>query len=264
MDRRKNKGSAAIEAIFGVTMFLFVSLLMFHMLHLKAVKSSIYNAAVEAAEYAAEYAYLTGWAAEKLTGDGKDGAGSAVDSAVLFGLAEEKLLSSLEEPEVIDRYVRGGRAGILLLGSSFPDDDGDIHLRVNYTVRISTPFLPDLECHVSEEIRQKPYLGHEGSDGTGNDGTDPYVYVTDNRDVYHKNRGCTHLVLTIYPESRMEAEKRLRPCEFCGKDAGETVLVCMEGETYHSDPACRALKRTVYRKRLSEVGGLSPCSRCGK
>ena len=46
--------------------------------------------------------------------------------------------------------------------------------------------------------------------------------------------------------------------------AGMIVLVGPEGECYHGNANCRGVKRTVHRVRLSEVGGIPPCSRCGK
>ena len=46
--------------------------------------------------------------------------------------------------------------------------------------------------------------------------------------------------------------------------AGLVVLVGPEGECYHSAADCSGLIRRVRRVRLSETGGLPPCSRCGK
>ncbi len=263
-----NRGTAVVEAAVGVTIFLFVSLVLFHFLHVAAVRTVVYEAAVEAAEYTAELAYLE----STLTGgdDEEKKAGAAesfLGSASLLGAAEVKLLSSLDEPELVSRYILGGKAGIILLGSEFPDENGDIVLHVTYTVRIDTPLLPTLTWVFEDEICQKPYLGHNVSDGgdQDDDDEDPYVYVAENGTVYHTLRTCTHLLLKINLGTKKSAEASgYHACEFCGAGAGDYVLICPEGESYHTSANCRGLKRTVHRVRLSEVKGLPACSRCGK
>jgi len=261
-----------VEASIGVALLLLLFLAMYHILHIHAVRSVVYDAAVEAAEYAAEFAYLECVAEEILTGEKKKGDGEndltelLAGKAAILGAAEVRFLSALDEPELIRKYVVGGEAGLMLLGSQIPDENGDICLVVNYTIRIATPLLPEITVDVEERIRQKPYLGHkEENDGTDDGEPDPYVYITDNAEVYHRSRGCTHLVLKVSFGTRERAVAAgLHACSYCGKDAGELVYLCPEGESYHSTPSCRGLKRTVYRKRLSEVSGIPPCSRCGK
>ena len=256
-----------LEATIGLTLFLFVSLLLFHVLHFHTVKTVVYEAAAEAAEYAAELAYMEGVAEHAIAGGERDEEPDIAlpGKGVLLGAAEMKLLSSLDEPELVEHYVAGGKTGILLLGSEFPDEDGDILLRITYTIEIDTPLLPTMSWLVEEEIHQKPYLGHkEDGKGDGNP-EDIYVYVTDNREVYHVNRNCTHLVLKIRPGTKQEAvAEGYHSCEYCGKDAGDVVLICPEGRAYHSRSTCRGLRRTVHRIKKSEAAGLPPCSRCGK
>lgn len=269
--KRNNRGSAVVEASIGVALLLFLFLAMYHMIHIHAIRSVVYDAAVEAAEYAAEFAYLECVAEDALTGEKKEGNETVLDALTagkmaILGAAEVRFLSSLDEPELIQRYVVGGEAGLLLLGSRIPDENGDICLVVNYTIRIDTPVFPELTIDVEERIRQKPYLGHTEENEEKDVGPpDPYVYITDNAEVYHKSRGCTYLVLDVsFGTKERAVAAGQHACSYCGKEAGELVYLCPEGESYHSTPSCRGLKRTVYRKRLSEVAGLPPCSRCGR
>ena len=262
-----NRGSAAVEAAVGVTIFLFVALMLFYFLHISAVRTVVYEAAAEAAEYTSELAYLE----STLTGDKDEEKKTGLEESFLgtgslMGAAEIKLLSSLDEPELVSDYIIGGKAGILLLGSEFPDENGDILLRVTYTIKVDTPFLPTLTWIVEDEIHQKPYLGHDVSDADKHDEDDgPYVYVAENGTVYHTQRTCTHLLLTIKPGTKKAAEKKgYHACEYCGASAGDYVLLCPEGEAYHTSATCRGLKRTVRRVRLSEVKGMPACSRCGR
>ncbi len=270
----KDRGAITLEASVAVVLFLFTALLLFHFLHIHTVKTLIYEAAAEAAEYAAEMAYLESLA-EDLTGGSDDGDdaedpeanmdGNGLMYGALLVAAKTRFLSSIDDEGLIDRYVVGGKAGILLAGSEFPDENGDICLQVNYTICIESPILPTLTTGVEERIVQKPYLGHRDKDeNEGDEAADPYVYVTDNQEVYHMSRSCTHLVLEIHAGTRESAVAGgYHACEYCGARGGEYVLICPEGEAYHYDANCRGLQRRVYRKRLSEVGGLPPCTRCG-
>ena len=265
-ERSGNSGSAVVEATIGIALFCFLSLAFYHILHIHAVKECVYSALTEAAEYTAEFAYLTERLEENFLGGEEDeGTDSAVDTVSLFAVAEEKLLTSIDEPELIDKYVLGGRIGLSLLGSEFYDENGDIVLTVHYMICISTPMLPDLNLTVEQKICQKPYLGHDTGGGASDaEERDPYVFVTDNCEVYHKSRVCTHLYLSTHTAWRSTAESSgYRACEYCGSEAEGVVYICDEGDAYHSKATCRGLKRTVYRKRLSEVKGVPPCSRCG-
>ena len=255
-----HRGSAAVEAAIGVPIFLFLMLFFFHMLQVRAVQQVVYEAGIEAAEYVAEYAYLTG---EFSLSEAEDTEG-IIDSAALFALAHHRLEEGLDDPSLVERYVSGGVSGISLLESDFPGPDEDLTLVLSYDICINTPMLPTVTKHVEETIRQKPYTGHVPREN-GTEESDPYVYITDNQEVYHVSRGCTHLTLSIRPVLKISAVKSgYHACAFCGKAAGDFVFIGPEGECYHGSENCSGLKRTVHRVRLSEVEGLPRCSRCGK
>ena len=256
---RDNRGSAAVEAAIGVPVFLFLLLFLFRVIQVSAVRQVVYEAGIEAVEYAAEYFYLV-----DQTEIVSDDAEEMVDQASLLLLAEHRLKEAMDDPELVNRYVKGGAEGIHLLGSEFPAENGDLILHIRYEIVIDTPILPTVTQEIEESIRQKPYTGRKNTTD-GETESDPYVYVTENREVYHVSRGCTHLVLTTRCMKRTVAETAgYRACSFCGKSAGDYVLVGKEGDCYHGSAECSGLKRTVSRVRLSEVEGLPKCSRCGK
>lgn len=97
------------------------------------------------------------------------------------------------------------------------------------------------------------------------------VYITETGKVYHEDRNCTHLKLSIREVSRSEAEastnqwgKSYTPCERCKPDPSCRILyVTDEGDRYHSDENCSGLKRTVFSVARSSVPGYRACSRCG-
>ncbi len=121
----------------------------------------------------------------------------------------------------------------------------------------------------------KPFTGISLKElGKNNTGEDRPVYLAENATVYHVDRECTHLRLSIkqvafdmVPGLRNYDGGRYKPCEICVRNnVGSAVYITNEGDRYHSVITCSGLKRTVRSVNESEaVGmGLGPCSRCGK
>ena len=101
---------------------------------------------------------------------------------------------------------------------------------------------------------------------------DDYVFITEDSRVYHRNRNCSHIMLTIRETTSGEVTSlrnnngnRYRPCESCHSSLSDDRLyITTEGNRYHNNINCSGLKRTVRAVRLSEVGNRRPCSRCGR
>lgn len=97
------------------------------------------------------------------------------------------------------------------------------------------------------------------------------VFITENVSVYHLNRNCTYLQLSVRQISAWELEGarnqyggRYHACEMCTGNGVSTVLYIAEkGDCYHSVRECPGLKRTVYSISLKEAAEYRPCSRCG-
>lgn len=248
MDRRymiyPNRGSAVIEATLALPLFLFFVIALYHMGQERITENRIYEAAVETAEYMAEYAYLDG-------------------HNVL--LPELRFRDYIDDETLPERYVEGGIDGISFLGTILLDEQGYVILRVRYRINMLVPFFPPFPKQCAFTIRQKAYVGMDVSFGSAEDQNDVYVYITDNRDVYHSSRNCTYLRLSVHVCLIDMAEKNgYTACEFCGKDAGKYVYVTDFGKRYHSGNNCSGLKRSVYRVKIKEVEDMEGCSRCVK
>lgn len=94
------------------------------------------------------------------------------------------------------------------------------------------------------------------------------VYVTDYGEVFHRDRACTYLSLSIQMIHYEKIKsKGYLPCEICfdTKESGFMTLVYITnyGERYHKTIGCKSLKRTVKIVPLSEVDGRPSCSKCG-
>ena len=98
-----------------------------------------------------------------------------------------------------------------------------------------------------------------------------YVYVTENGSVYHNDRNCTHLELSISSVRREQAMVLSNAdglhyvaCEKCCGDILPLQLyITEEGRCYHTSLNCPGMKRTVYYVPVSEVPEFRECSRCG-
>ena len=242
-----NTGSVSVEAAVSFPLFLFVMLFFIYLSNIFTVKAAIYEGAVETAEYMAEYAYLTDCFPDAQIAD--------------YPMAMLRFDEYLDSKELVEKYVVGGTTGVSFIGSSFPDDEGYIEMEVTYSIHVDIPIIGSFEHLCREHIKQKAYLGRNGYLGEEEDSEeDEYVYVAKNGVVYHKSRNCTYLMPRISAVGKERADG-YRPCEYCGKNAGAVVFVTEEGECYHSVRNCSRLKRTVERKKLSEVS-LPPCSKC--
>lgn len=99
---------------------------------------------------------------------------------------------------------------------------------------------------------------------------DDYVYITKTGHVYHRNRSCYHLLITIKTVLKAKIESfrnqngaKYYPCENCGKNAGEQVYITPEGNRYHSRKNCKNLLRFIHRVTLSSVkDSHRPCKNC--
>ncbi|MBQ9278733.1 MAG: pilus assembly protein [Lachnospiraceae bacterium] len=240
---KNNFGSAVVEATLIIPIFLFSMLALYSMCRCKLAEGIIYEAAAETAEYMAEYSYLD------------------EPNLLIPGMIMPQYI---DNEELVNESVKGGIHGIDYIGTITRDCNDYVVLKVNYTLNIDIPMMPSLSKKRHIIIMQRAYIG-EGDDNGKNECSDEdkYVYVTDNKEVYHSSRSCTHLKLSIHRTNIKYAQNYgFSPCEFCGDKAKDIVYITDAGAKYHSNKECSGLKRTVYAVKLSEVKGLPGCSRC--
>ena len=97
------------------------------------------------------------------------------------------------------------------------------------------------------------------------------VYVAETGKVYHKDRNCTHLQLSIQEVAAENVDKyhnenggKYSECMKCRGEIGSRVLyITREGDCFHYQRNCSGLKRTVFAILLKEAGDYRPCERCG-
>jgi hypothetical protein len=163
------------------------------------------------------------------------------------------------------KYVRGGSVGISLLGSSY--ENNMVSLRATYTMKVPIGFFGWKGVVVAQGSQVHKWTG-DRDDGEQTD----YVYVTETGTVYHRNRNCSYLDLSIQSVNmanigslRSKNGNKYYACSDCaaGKTTSGSVYITNYGTCYHTKLSCSGLKRTVYLIPITEVGSKGPCSRCG-
>lgn len=163
--------------------------------------------------------------------------------------------------------VRGSK-GLQLWETGLSDTGNELDIKLAYQVGPMSilagfqPFRMTNRCYVRL---------WNGYDVTAASEVITYVYVAENGVVFHRDRNCTHLQLSVRSIGRGELEdlrnrwgQRYSACEKCGKgELPDTLFVTDEGHCYHYREDCSGIKRTVISLTLEEAADYPPCSRCG-
>lgn len=165
------------------------------------------------------------------------------------------------------RLIDGGWEGVDM-SASFLDDPEYVELCMdcnfiplgNYFGVLKVPYRRRCISHV--------WCGYD----RGFFKDEEYVYVTEGSEVYHLDRDCSHLRLTVTGTDsatvgtlRNSKGAKYKPCEICHSSLTQGKLfITPEGDRYHNSITCSGLKRTVRAIRKSEIKDRRPCSRCGR
>lgn len=163
--------------------------------------------------------------------------------------------------------VSGTWAGLNLGKSQIQKKDSMIYLKVNYKIKIPQLLGIKLTVPCIQNVCTRAFQGislEEKDKGK-------VVYITTGQTVYHTNRNCSYLNLSIqkiseeYFEKNSSIRKKYTACSACKeKQRYGYVYITEDGTKYHNNLSCKNLKRTIERVLLEEVSGRRVCSRCSK
>lgn len=246
------RGSLTVEAACVLPLFLFGILLFFELIRAADTAGQVAAGIQEAGEQMAVYACMK---------DSQEGEEK---------VKAEHILSLAYAAKCIREHGGDQTPLVSLASSSIREGDEIIDLAAEYRLRWHVPFLPVQSMKLMQRVRVRAWTGREETSGSGEDGDDIEVYITENGTVYHRDRECRHLRLSVHPVTR-EALAGLRsedgskyyPCQDCGGGSGAVVYITDTGNRYHSSVSCSALKRTIITVSLSELAGWRPCAVCG-
>ena len=149
---------------------------------------------------------------------------------------------------------------------------------VRYQVRIPIALFGLDEMNMIQRVRLRGWTGHQlpanyTVEENGEEQEDTIVYITETGSVYHVDRNCSHIKLSVtsvigLPTAlRNDSGAKFYPCEACCNGAESdmaTYYITSDGTRYHNRNDCSKIKRTVKEVKLSEVSDRSICKRCGR
>ena len=157
------------------------------------------------------------------------------------------------------------------LGQQTGGSENLIELRDLVPIKSFFSFLGYEGGNIVVTCTVKPWTGYESLQGLSLEEGEEMVYMTEYGTVYHRQRACTHLSLSIRVVSNQELRSHYTSydaCEICCKNTIQegipiAAYITEQGERYHRSVNCRGLKRRIKCIPISEVQGIPECSKCG-
>ncbi len=260
------KASMTVEAAVVIPLFMFFLLNMLGIIEIYGLHGTLTAALREVGCELSVYAY----AYDRVMNEEEDEGLEALIENVAFSYlyVKEQVKDFAGEQYLDNSPLTDGCAGLSYLESSIMQQDDIIDLTVTYKVSPFISLVGFAPAKFYNRYYGRAWTGYDVSHGENAQ----EVYVSENAEVYHQSRECTHLVLSIasctaaeVPYLRNEDGHRYRACEFCLTE-GETVLFITDrGDCYHGQIDCNGLKRTVFVMTKEEAEDYyRACSRCGR
>lgn len=249
-------GSLTLETALVLPIFLFAMITLLYygevIRYTDTVASSLHQTAREMA--------VKAYATERL---GVSGGGKVGSIAFSETYVRSKVSDSLSKGKMKEGEIAYYRSSIM--------KHDIIDLVAIEKIHIPYEFLGLPELSLMDRARVHAFTGYDptGYDRTEDD-TEEIVYITSRGSVYHRNRGCSHLKITVTQVSadsldkmRNESGGKYYPCEYCHKKKGQGIYYLTNyGDRYHTTANCSALKRDITAVPISKVGGRGACKDC--
>lgn len=267
-------GSMTVEAAMGLSIFLFMSVLLIIPMKIMNTERRMQAALEAAGENIAQYAYMKTMGEQEIEKIAENGGfdGSMAGWGEAAGYLEKGALKLYGAEKVKKMTDTGNIRNISLNKSAVLEDGYTIDLIAEYEVCFPFPVFRIDSLKRSVRCCRRAWVGKKGGKGKNGEesNTEKIVYVGKGSIRYHKSRTCHYLFNDIYQVAfscidsmRNKEGKRYRSCSICGKKTtGEAVYIMDGGECYHSTPDCRAITAYVQAVPLKSVEHMGPCSYC--
>lgn len=257
---KKAKASLTVEAAMAFPIFVFAFFLMMHSLKIVELQSKVqYALNVTSSEMAAYAMAKEGIEDSSVVKYVSDIVYSKPGASALF-------LKNLKSCTADVEMVSGEWLGFHFTNSQIMKVDSVIYLEVNYKIKLPNLLGVKIEIPCVQNAYTRGFTGRS----LKKQAEGKIVYITTGQTVYHTNRSCTHLVLSIQQVSEkvfFNKEKgylkKYAKCLLCqNKKSNGYIYITTQGEKYHYSLQCKSLKRTIKRIPLKEVGSRTLCKRC--
>ncbi len=249
--------SATLESALVIPLYVYSVLAVMYIMQILLVKSEVDRAAYNSLRTLSKYAY----AYEKF-GD--------IDNTISAIAAYTMLVKELGTDFADTHNIVGGTAGISIIGSEIPDENGKINLKLAYCLKNPFDIFGLGIVKIKQNYAVQAWLGQNDDEETQADADGEMVYITPNGTVYHTKRNCTYILLSVREVAledissfRNDSGGRYYPCEKCYRDAdARNVYITEYGTRYHTSLNCSILKRIVLKVPLEQANGRKPCAKC--
>lgn len=257
------RGSMTLEAALVLPVFIFFIINLFSVMEMLRFHGNVTLALRNVGNKLAVYGYLYDQVIED----------EEVLETTLGGVAfsylyiKRQMEDYLGEDYLENVPVMGGKGGLIFAKADIMEDD-IISLVLTYRVKMPFVLSKLYSVRTFNYYYARAWTGYKVADRD-----ETYAYVTETGSVYHTNKECTHILLSIKETTarevlrlRNDQGEKYTPCEKCGDIENIDLYITSEGNRYHGSLLCSGLKRTVYEIAFDEAKekGYNACSRCGK
>ena len=242
-----------MEAAVILPLFLMAVLSLLNLIHMVGTGQSVFMAMARTAHCVSVYGYKEDF-----------------DENRIFA----ELIYELGSSDIDFDAIYLGMAGLNYQHTSYHKESGEITLSVKYGLKPLFSLFGTGTLNMQTTIHSRAFIGGkmltDVGDSTQTEGET--VYVAENGVVYHKDRECSYIDVSLNAASVSSVEgmrnsqgAKYYPCELCMSEgnAGGIVYVTNTGNRYHTSVNCSGLKRTVYEMEVTGECVLPACSRCG-
>lgn len=270
--KKTGKGIQAgmtLEAAVALPIFLCFFLNILSVIEIYRLQGTLLYALHEVGQSLSVYAY----AYDKLLDPEEDsGLEALIEDAAFSYLYVKGRVEKLAGTSYLDSSpLTDGKAGIIYLDSSIMQEGDRIDLVLSYQVSPFVSLAGFEPAWFHSRYYGRGWTGYAVDSGAEEDGGDDYVYVAEHARVYHMDKDCSHISLTVKECYSWELSSlrniyggRYVACEKCMVSGCDKYYVAVSGDCYHGSRDCSGLKRSISRiSRAEAERHYERCSRCG-
>ncbi len=281
--RTKYKCSLTVEAALAFPIFFYATMTLCCLIIYLNVQYNVQRSMLYAARALSCYGDIVKLAAEK-----RDGLTDFIGTEIIenemenilvrtmdSGIIEALVLREMPTEAGTIRCVQNGIYGFDFADSILLDDNDCIKINCRYLLRLPVG-IPGIEnIPVEQSLTYRYFTGHQVEPlyewvEADEDASEEYVYITETGSVFHWSRTCSSLIVSTkgvlsdaVSAMRNDGGGKYYPCELCvSGNKPDTVYITGDGNRYHYNMKCSALKRTVKTIPLSEAKNRRACKRC--
>ncbi len=247
-----NNGYMTVEASIVVPIFFIIMMGFALWIQVFMVEAEVQKGVIETGKYMARQIYKY----EKL------GDESQLVSKFSNIMIKNKWKDYVDDSFLEKSCLLDGIDGVSFQNSKYDENSGNIKINAKYKIQILLPFVGIYQLSMNARAEQKAFTGYKNSNTE-------YVYVAESGKVFHTNRKCTHIALSIIKvydtEKYISGKTGYTACERCTQRYEGTspyFYITKYGKKYHTSLQCSSLKRTIQKVKLGEVKGLGQCLKC--